>query len=217
MNTQAFEDKHGKGNPPSRRDVIQLRSLMLVDKYGPAHEDNFNVDLVAWHRMEHPQVYALARRQADDIKAHLKVTMRGNIKGDDVCVECGVGLLPQFDADPNGSMNPSCARCRAENAHDFDADPDAAFDRAGHVIELTQNEIPFSHQSSNGTIFVTEWSDFIGGVKVSGAPEHRALLASDIAEFVGFHATHVLPQLITFPGYDMIQWEFDDANVGHST
>jgi hypothetical protein len=48
----------------------------------------------------------------------------------DNCINCGVEL-GCVDDDPNGDHNCVCARCRAEEAHDFDADPTAAFDRSG--------------------------------------------------------------------------------------
>lgn len=50
------------------------------------------------------------------------------------CVGCGTELLSHIDADPNGLMNCMCARCRAEEAHDFDAEPGVSFDRSGAQI-----------------------------------------------------------------------------------
>lgn len=51
------------------------------------------------------------------------------------CVNCTVELS-YIDDDPNGEKNCVCARCRAEEEHDFDAEPDVGFDRYGNIIEL---------------------------------------------------------------------------------
>lgn len=51
------------------------------------------------------------------------------------CLECQELLLDWIDSDPNGERNITCARCRAEQDHDFDAEPDVAFDRCGHMID----------------------------------------------------------------------------------
>ena len=40
-----------------------------------------------------------------------------------------------LDLDPNGEGNATCAKCRAEEEHDFDREPDVRFTRAGHRIE----------------------------------------------------------------------------------
>lgn len=50
------------------------------------------------------------------------------------CVICGVGLT-DIDNDPNGDGNCVCARCRAEERHDFDAEPKVKHDRAGRLVE----------------------------------------------------------------------------------
>lgn len=50
----------------------------------------------------------------------------------ELCLGCGV-LLGHLDRDPNGDENATCARCRAEENHDFDADPNVTFDRAGNM------------------------------------------------------------------------------------
>lgn len=49
------------------------------------------------------------------------------------CIGCQTELIPFFDADPNGDMNSVCARCRAEEEHDFDKQPGVWFDRAGRI------------------------------------------------------------------------------------
>jgi hypothetical protein len=53
---------------------------------------------------------------------------------DDYCISCGCDLCI-IDQDPDGRKNATCARCRAEEEHDFDAEPNVRFDRAGHEIE----------------------------------------------------------------------------------
>jgi len=50
------------------------------------------------------------------------------------CINCFVELNC-LDEDPNGDKNCVCAKCRAEESHDFDAEPDVKFDRAGRPME----------------------------------------------------------------------------------
>lgn len=50
------------------------------------------------------------------------------------CLSCQ-HQLSSLDVDPDGAENTTCAKCRAEESHDFDAQPDALFDRAGRRIE----------------------------------------------------------------------------------
>lgn len=57
------------------------------------------------------------------------------MNADDYCVACGCELLELIDDDPNGDRNPKCARCRAEEAHDFDVEPQAVFNRQGSRID----------------------------------------------------------------------------------
>lgn len=56
-----------------------------------------------------------------------------------MCTGCGTGML-DCDNDPNGRENHNCARCRAEEEHDFDVDPAALFDRQGILIEPPEPE-----------------------------------------------------------------------------
>jgi hypothetical protein len=53
------------------------------------------------------------------------------------CIGCG---CPMFilDDDPNGEHNAICARCRAEEAHDFDAFPNVKFGRDGGIIDTSE-------------------------------------------------------------------------------
>ena len=47
------------------------------------------------------------------------------------CIGCGDRLIDAIDSDPNGEKNATCARCRAEEAHDYDAEPLVIFNRWG--------------------------------------------------------------------------------------
>jgi len=51
------------------------------------------------------------------------------------CFNCLEEMLPHFDNDLNGEANVKCAKCRAEESHDFDVEPDVEFDRAGRLVE----------------------------------------------------------------------------------
>jgi hypothetical protein len=46
------------------------------------------------------------------------------------CFSCGTELNA-IDRDPNGDMPCKCARCTAEEKHDFDKEPNVTFTRAG--------------------------------------------------------------------------------------
>lgn len=48
---------------------------------------------------------------------------------DEVCLCCGCKLRSCDGGDP------VCARCNAEEAHDYDVEPDIEFDRQGRVID----------------------------------------------------------------------------------
>ena len=51
------------------------------------------------------------------------------------CLNCST-FLCHVDDDPNGEHNCVCARCQAEEEHDFDAEPNVKFDRSGNRIEI---------------------------------------------------------------------------------
>lgn len=53
---------------------------------------------------------------------------------DEYCLECGVPLSA-IDNDPNEGKNTICARCHAQNCHDFDAEPQARYDRRGRRVD----------------------------------------------------------------------------------
>lgn len=52
------------------------------------------------------------------------------------CLGCGDSLC-HLDDDPNGDQNATCARCRAQENHDFDAEPNAVFSRSGERVDDT--------------------------------------------------------------------------------
>jgi uncharacterized protein YjiS (DUF1127 family) len=56
------------------------------------------------------------------------------------CMTCQVEL-GHVDEDPNGDIGTKCARCLAEEEHDFDVLRDAEYDRSGNLIERIQNEL----------------------------------------------------------------------------
>lgn len=49
------------------------------------------------------------------------------------CIGCGDPLC-HLDDDPSGSRNATCARCRAEEEHDFDVEPGVTFSRSGERV-----------------------------------------------------------------------------------
>jgi hypothetical protein len=59
------------------------------------------------------------------------------------CIGCQV-KLGAIDDDPNGEANCVCARCRAEENHDFDAEPDVVYDRLGRRVEDEPPEVESS-------------------------------------------------------------------------
>ena len=53
-----------------------------------------------------------------------------------LCVNCGVELS-YCDTDLHGDFsNAECAKCRAEESHDFDAEPQARFSRCGTRLDV---------------------------------------------------------------------------------
>lgn len=48
----------------------------------------------------------------------------------DYCIHCGAKLT-FLDEDPNGEGNCVCAKCRAEEKHDFDREPNVKYNRRG--------------------------------------------------------------------------------------
>ncbi len=57
----------------------------------------------------------------------------------DYCIGCMTEIYCIDDA-PNGDHNATCAKCRAEEEHDFDAEPDVTFTRCGWRVEAPPTE-----------------------------------------------------------------------------
>ena len=55
------------------------------------------------------------------------------------CLGCGEELNC-LDDDPNGGRNATCARCRAEEEHDFDTEPGVEFNRDGSIKEVPHEQ-----------------------------------------------------------------------------
>lgn len=68
------------------------------------------------------------------------------------------------------------------------------------------NENPFRFIGHYGTLFSADRCDFRGGITLKSVPKDKSLMASDIAEMIGHHATNIHPQLNGFQGYDCIDW-----------
>lgn len=45
------------------------------------------------------------------------------------CINCGTNLLVNID---NGAV---CAKCEAQDNHNYDLEPDTEYDRSGRLIE----------------------------------------------------------------------------------
>ena len=72
---------------------------------------------------------------------------------------------------------------------------------------MTNNEKPFEHICHNGSQFVAERSDFVGGVSVLVSKNiTEEQLMADCGEFCGWHAANIWPTLNGFSGYASIQY-----------
>ena len=68
------------------------------------------------------------------------------------------------------------------------------------MIDGTQ---PIEHNCRNGTT-VTCQANLQGTIRVVTECSDRTVLATDIAEFIGWHATCIYPELNGFQGYDCL-------------
>lgn len=59
---------------------------------------------------------------------------RTRVSSELFCISCQTPLTV-IDEDPNGEQNATCAKCRAEENHDFDAEPNAQYSRDGTRIK----------------------------------------------------------------------------------
>lgn len=70
-----------------------------------------------------------------------------------------------------------------------------------------RNDKPYSHTSRHRTKFKSDRCDFRNGVAVEkprGITEEHFMM--DVSEFIGFHATNILPELNGFQGYGSISY-----------
>ena len=85
-------------------------------------------------------VGAMEGEQETSIMLGLKVrSMNALVGSSGHCIGCLVEL-GALDDDLNGDGNCVCARCRAEERHDFDAEPQTRYDRAGRRIDTANTE-----------------------------------------------------------------------------
>ncbi len=73
------------------------------------------------------------------------------------------------------------------------------------------NEKEISHTSSNGTTFKSDRGDLRSGVKATYLWEIDDMKKlADFAEFGAWHAFWIHPNLNGFPGYDTINYSFEE-------
>lgn len=67
------------------------------------------------------------------------------------CLSCPEQLCI-VDDDPNGEGNATCAKCRAEEDHDFDKEPGAVFSRSGERIDNIRTKVSIINQALADTL-----------------------------------------------------------------
>lgn len=67
------------------------------------------------------------------------------------CLSCPEQLCI-VDDDPNGDGNATCAKCRAEDDHDFDKEPGAVFSRSGERIDNKRAKVSIINQALADTL-----------------------------------------------------------------
>lgn len=78
------------------------------------------------------------------------------------------------------------------------------------------NDMPFEHNSRNGTTFTCTRCDFREPVKVKlevslmevADVDVLARISVDISEMIGYHSKNIWKELNGFSGYDCINYEF---------
>lgn len=70
------------------------------------------------------------------------------------------------------------------------------------------------HRSNNGTLFTAERGDLGSGVNVT-KPEGISdmQLGADFAQFGGWHAHIIHPELNRFAGWDAIRYQLDEGSI----
>ena len=107
------------------------------------------------------------------------------------CLGCGTELS-FIDDDPNGDKNCTCARCRAEEDHDFDREPDVIFDRAGRMVEPTKEEEQLKELILEGKALHTKIEDLAKAFGDSVDFKVEAWL--DASKFKAYETYHQLEQ-----------------------
>jgi hypothetical protein len=73
------------------------------------------------------------------------------------------------------------------------------------AIDKLIDERPFAHLCKHGTLFKAARYDLRGGVTATVRPDMTPeQLMQDAAQFAGYHATNIHPDLERFGGYDTI-------------
>lgn len=73
---------------------------------------------------------------------------------------------------------------------------------------VNANNRPFEHCCSNGTKFRCERADLREPITVSNRPSSWKSVCEDVAEFIGFHAVNIWPDLNGFSGYDTLDFDW---------
>ena len=66
---------------------------------------------------------------------------------------------------------------------------------------------PITHRTHHGTVFMCSRADLDAPIRVYDRARDDMDFARDVAEFTGWHATTIWPDLNGFPGYDTIKFE----------
>lgn len=96
------------------------------------------------------------------------------------CINCQTELNC-LDEDPNGDQNCICAKCRAEENHDFDLEPNVVFERDGSMREepVTKEGSTFdSEENMKRFVRARQLFDLITAGSYYGI-EFRQILATD--------------------------------------
>jgi hypothetical protein len=101
------------------------------------------------------------------------------------CLDCGTEL-GVVDEDPNGDKNHTCARCRAEEAHDFDLEPDVRFSRSGSPLYPLDPEELFVVSALSRKGVAEELNEYLEacGSKIERLTPGDPRLTSEIMEFL---------------------------------
>lgn len=86
----------------------------------------------------------------------------------DCCFICHEKRL-SCDDDPNGDYPGKCARCTAEEEHDFDAEPDVEFDRYGNkTIKVQLSPLLFDEPHKECAVEIERLRDLVMDAYLEG-------------------------------------------------